>query len=184
MGPRGPPVSALNMTPASFGTVPRTTTSRADRRRLPRRATAHANCRHRRPRRRIRIRAADGRHGEQGSTADARFPGLPIARVREFRFQSRTFDHEIEFRYVSLHAGQKSPVRMYLDGFRYLPKTTSAIEPSNSVRVSSADKLPAELRPKPQTATDEEVVKRIVANWRARQLREIIPLRLEHTVRA
>ncbi len=114
----------------------------------------------------------------------ARFPGLPIARVRAFRFQSRTFDHEIEFRYVSLHAGQKSPVRMYLDGFRYLPKTTSAIEPSNSVRVSSAEKLPAEMRPKPQTATDEEVVKRIVANWRARQLREIIPLRLEHTVRA
>ena len=57
---------------------------------------------------------------------NARFPGLPIARVKEFRFQTRPFNHEIEFRHVSLHAGQKSPVQMYLDGFRYLPKTTGA----------------------------------------------------------
>ncbi len=94
----------------------------------------------------------------------ARFPGLPIARVKAFRFQSRTFDHEIEFRYVSLHAGQRNPVRMYLDGFRYLPKTTTASEPSNPVKVSSAE-TPAHA----QTATEGTILKRILANWRARQ---------------
>jgi hypothetical protein len=104
----------------------------------------------------------------------ARFPGLPIARVKAFHFQSRTFDHEIDFRYVSLHAGQKSPVRMYLDGFRYLPKTTGAIERIDSPKLVSSEKRRAEMRPgekgpHPQTATDDEVLKRILANWRARQ---------------
>jgi hypothetical protein len=123
-----------------------------------------------------RIVAVDDRGEEHeseprmGGTANnvrlqsARFPGLPIARVRAFRFQSRTFDHEIEFRYVSLHAGQKNPVRMYLDGFRYLPKTTTVIERVDSPKLVSAEK-PANAR----TATDAELLRRILANWRARQ---------------
>jgi hypothetical protein len=56
----------------------------------------------------------------------ARFPGLPLARVREFRFQTRTFNHHVEFRNVSLHRGQKSPVQIFLDGRRYLPTTGSS----------------------------------------------------------
>jgi hypothetical protein len=51
----------------------------------------------------------------------ARFPGLPLARVREFCFQTRTFNHHVEFRNVSLHRGQKSPVQIFLDGRRYAP---------------------------------------------------------------
>jgi hypothetical protein len=56
----------------------------------------------------------------------ARFPGLPLARVREFRFQTRTFNHHVEFRNVSLHRGQKSPVQIFLDGRRYVPTTGSS----------------------------------------------------------
>jgi hypothetical protein len=52
----------------------------------------------------------------------AQFPGLPLARVQEFRFQTRTHHHHIEFRNVSLHAGQKNPAQIYLDGKRYVPK--------------------------------------------------------------
>lgn len=61
------------------------------------------------------------------SLLSARFPGLPVARVREFRFQTRPFNHHIEFRNVSVHRGQKSPVQIYLDGQRYVPKQTSAV---------------------------------------------------------
>jgi len=50
------------------------------------------------------------------------FPRLPLARVKEFRFQARTIHHHIEFRNVSLHAGQKNPAQIYLDGKRYVPK--------------------------------------------------------------
>jgi hypothetical protein len=50
------------------------------------------------------------------------FPRLALARVKEFRFQARTFHHHIEFRNVSLHAGQKNPARIFLDGKRYTPK--------------------------------------------------------------
>ncbi len=89
---------------------------------------------------------------------------MPIARVKEFRFQTRPFNHEIEFRHVSLHAGQKSPVQMYLDGFRYLPKTTGV-----NARVDSPKLVSAGETKRPQPATDAEVLKRIFANWRARQ---------------
>ncbi len=50
------------------------------------------------------------------------FPRLPLARVKEFRFQTCTHHHHIEFRNVSLHAGQKNPAQIYLDGKRYVPK--------------------------------------------------------------
>jgi hypothetical protein len=50
------------------------------------------------------------------------FPRLALARVKEFRFQARTFHHHIEFRNVSVHAGQKNPAQIWLDGKRYLPK--------------------------------------------------------------
>jgi hypothetical protein len=43
--------------------------------------------------------------------------------MREFRFQTRTFNHHVEFRNVSLHRGQKSPVQIILDGPRYVPTT-------------------------------------------------------------
>jgi hypothetical protein len=59
------------------------------------------------------------------SLLSARFPGLPLARVREFRFQTRTFNHHVEFRNVSLHRGQKSPVQIFLDGRRYVPTAGS-----------------------------------------------------------
>ncbi len=46
------------------------------------------------------------------------FPRLPLARVKEFRFQAHTIHHHIEFRNVSLHAGQKNPAQILLDGKR------------------------------------------------------------------
>ena len=49
------------------------------------------------------------------------FPRLSLARVKEFRFQASTIHHHIEFRSVSLHAGQKNPAQIYLDGKRYFP---------------------------------------------------------------
>jgi hypothetical protein len=122
----------------------------------------------------VRIVAVDERDQEHeselspGGTANdvrlasARFPGLPISRVKEFRFQTRPYNHEIEFRHVSLHAGQKNPVQMYLDGFRYLPKIAGAVDRQASLKLASAAK-PA------KPATDDEVLKRIIFNWRARQ---------------
>ena len=43
------------------------------------------------------------------SLLNAVFPGLPLARVKEFQFQTRAVHHHIEFRNVSLYAGQKQP---------------------------------------------------------------------------
>jgi hypothetical protein len=68
------------------------------------------------------------------------FPRLPLARVKEFRFQTRTFHHHIEFRNVSLHGGQKNPAQIWLDGKRYAskvepkapnPKTDSSARSAN-----------------------------------------------------
>lgn len=50
------------------------------------------------------------------------FPELPPARIKEFRFQRRTHHHRIEFRNVSLHAGQMNPAQIWLDGKRYVPR--------------------------------------------------------------
>jgi hypothetical protein len=59
------------------------------------------------------------------SLMTAEFTELPLARVKEFRFQIRENHHHIEFRNVSLHAGQKSPAQLYLNGKRYVPKAES-----------------------------------------------------------
>ncbi len=48
---------------------------------------------------------------------------LPLASVKEFRLETRASKHQVEFRNVSLHRGQKSPVQIYLDGKPYHPKT-------------------------------------------------------------
>lgn len=53
--------------------------------------------------------------------ASAKFPGLPLSRVREFHFQRRPYQH-IEFRNVSLHRGQKIHVQIFVDGKPYIPK--------------------------------------------------------------
>jgi hypothetical protein len=49
------------------------------------------------------------------------FPRLPLARVKEFRFQTRSARHHIEFRNVSLFRGQKNPAQIWLDGKRFVP---------------------------------------------------------------
>ncbi len=41
---------------------------------------------------------------------------LPLASVKEFRLETRAPKHQVEFRNISLHRGQKSPVQIYLDG--------------------------------------------------------------------
>jgi hypothetical protein len=94
----------------------------------------------------------------------ARFPRLPIARVKHFRFQTRSFNHEIEFRNVSLHRGQRTPFQIYLDGRRYFPRTASAND-----RLGTFKLVSAVAETKPQTADDADVLKRIFANWQARQ---------------
>jgi hypothetical protein len=57
------------------------------------------------------------------------FPRVPLARVKEFRFQTRTVHHHIEFRNVSLHVGQKNPAQIYLDGKRYAPQAERKVAP-------------------------------------------------------
>jgi hypothetical protein len=94
----------------------------------------------------------------------ARFPRLPIARVKHFRFQTRSFNREIEFRNVSLHRGQRTPFQIYLDGRRYFPRTASAND-----RLGTFKLVSAVAETKPQTAADADVLKRIFANWQARQ---------------
>jgi beta-lactamase regulating signal transducer with metallopeptidase domain len=54
----------------------------------------------------------------------AQFPGVPLASVREFRFQRRPFQH-IEFRNVSLHAGQITHPEMFIDGQRFEPQAAT-----------------------------------------------------------
>ena len=61
------------------------------------------------------------------SLLNAVFPGLPLARVKEFQFQTRAVHHHIEFRNVSLYAGQKNPAQIYLDGKRYTPGAAAKV---------------------------------------------------------
>ncbi len=61
--------------------------------------------------------------GRNAHLLTARFPDLPLSKVKEFHFQTRPLQ-EIEFRNVSLHRGQKSHVEIFIDGKRNVPKTT------------------------------------------------------------
>jgi hypothetical protein len=51
---------------------------------------------------------------------------VPLASVKEFRLETRASKHQVEFRNISLHRGQKSPVHIYLDGKPYPSKTFSS----------------------------------------------------------
>jgi beta-lactamase regulating signal transducer with metallopeptidase domain len=75
-----------------------------------------------------REHAPDHRTGSSQGAAHlygASFQGLPLSKVREFRFQRRPFQH-VEFRNVSLHAGQKTNFEIFIDGTRYVPKALSS----------------------------------------------------------
>jgi hypothetical protein len=82
-----------------------------------------------------RIRALDNNsrlhfpeHDESKADAETtrlivHFFELPLASVKEFRLETRAPKHQVEFRNISLHRGQKSPVQIYLDGKPYPSKT-------------------------------------------------------------
>ena len=82
-----------------------------------------------------RIRARDNNsrlhfpeHDESKADAETtrlivHFFELPLASVKEFRLETRAPKHQVEFRNISLHRGQKSPVQIYLDGKPYPSKT-------------------------------------------------------------
>jgi hypothetical protein len=54
-----------------------------------------------------------------------RFQNLPLARIKEFRLQMRTWQ-QIEFRNISLHRGQKTNFAIYIDDKPYPPQPAKA----------------------------------------------------------
>jgi hypothetical protein len=62
------------------------------------------------------------------------FIALPLASVKEFRLETRASKYQVEFRNVSLHRGQKTPARIYLDGKPYPSKATSSKDKPESAQ--------------------------------------------------
>ena len=62
------------------------------------------------------------------------FRNLRLDRIQEFHLQTRSW-HEIEFRNISLHRGQKTNFAIFIDGKPYA-------EPTNATRSEAIDALP------------------------------------------
>jgi beta-lactamase regulating signal transducer with metallopeptidase domain len=85
--------------------------------------------------------ARGGGSGGNAHLLVSRFPGLALADIREFQFQTRPF-RQIEFRNVSLHRGQQSHVEIFIDGKRYVPASPHAsIPPARRVGLSTDTKI-------------------------------------------